>query len=286
MNLRKKLGSVLPGLLIALLAFAAAACGYSEEEWQAQLDKYNQLVSQQQSTEGKLAEVEKQLADAKGRATALENDLSSMGIDLTKLNSDLASRNTQLSKLNTTLEEREKALTEYRKRAAQLERIKQRFERLRKKLNELTNLGLKVTIRNNRMIISLPGDVLFSSGRDALQKGGEDILDKVAKIIGGDASLKSRDYQVAGHTDNQALRGGAFRDNWGLSLMRARSVLVYLIDPKHGALPIKRWSAAGFGDSDPIASNDSKEGRQTNRRCELIVLPSAEELLDLRAIAK
>jgi chemotaxis protein MotB len=281
-----KLRNKLPGLLIVLLAFAAAACGYSEEEWQAQLDKYNQLVSQNQATEGKLAEVEKNLADAKSRAAALEKDLESMGVDLTKLNSDLASRNTALSKLNTTLEEREKALAEYRKRAAQLERIKQRFERLRKKLNELTNLGLKVNIRNNRMIISLPGDVLFASGRDKLQKGGEEILTKVAGIINGDTSLKSRDYQVAGHTDNQALRGGAYRDNWGLSLMRARSVLVYLIDPKEGGLPIKRWSAAGFGETDPIASNDTKEGRQANRRCELIVLPSAEELLDLRAIAK
>jgi len=89
---------------------------------------------------------------------------------------------------------------------------------------------------------------------------------------------------VAGHTDNVELRGGMFYDNWGLSLLRARKVLLYLI--KAGKLPVRKWSAAGFADTDPIVSNASEAGRQRNRRCEIIVVPSAEEMLDLRAIAE
>lgn len=261
-------------------------CGYSEEEWQAQLDKFNQLMAQHQGTEQRLAEVQRQLDETVARVGQLEKDLESAGVDVAKLNQDLASRNTQLSNLSTTLEERERALAEYKARAAQLERIKQRFEQLRSKLNELTNLGLAVKIRNNRMIISLPGDVLFPSGKDRLKKEGEEILAKVASIIRGDKSLASRYYQVAGHTDNVALRGGVFYDNWGLSLMRARQVLIYLIDPDKGGLPINRWSAAGFADTDPVATNDTDEGKQQNRRCELVVVPSAEEMLDLKAIAQ
>jgi chemotaxis protein MotB len=107
---------------------------------------------------------------------------------------------------------------------------------------------------------------------------------KVAGIINADSSLKGRDYQVAGHTDNRPLAGGVFRDNWGLSLMRAREVLMYLVSEKGGALPLDRWSAAGFGDTDPIAPNETDEGRQKNRRCDLIVVPSVEEMLDLKAI--
>ena len=96
----------------------------------------------------------------------------------------------------------------------------------------------------------------------------------------------SRDYQVAGDTDNKPLAHGPFKDNWGLSLMRAREVLVFLIDPAQGGLPVPHWSAAGFGDSDPVADNATPEGRQKNRRCELIVLPSVEEMLDLKAITQ
>jgi len=135
------------------------------------------------------------------------------------------------------------------------------------------------------MIISLPGDVLFASGSDKLTKEGQEILQKVARVIGADPALKSREYQVAGHTDNKPLLGGVFGDNWGLSLMRARQVLLYMIDPKTGTMPIERWSAAGFGETDPVSTNESGDGRQKNRRCEIIVVPSAEEMLSLEKIA-
>ena len=49
-------------------------------------------------------------------------------------------------------------------------------------------------------------------------------------------------------------------------------------------LPRTRWSAAGFGDTDPVADNDTPDGRQQNRRCEIIVVPNAEEMLDLRSL--
>jgi chemotaxis protein MotB len=135
------------------------------------------------------------------------------------------------------------------------------------------------------MVISLPGDVLFDSGRDTLKKDGQEILAKVAAVIKGDPQLSNRDYQVAGHTDSVQLRGGAFHDNWGLSLMRSRGVLLFMISEK-GGLPVQHWSAAGFADTDPVASNDSDDGKQKNRRCDLIVVPSVEEMLDLRAITQ
>lgn len=273
-------------LLVGVLAVGMLGCGYSEEEWQLQLDKYNRLHSEHQATQAKLEKVNGELSISKARVEQLEAKLQEMGVDISKLSKDLDTSKTELSQLSATLEERERALAEYKRRARQLEVIKSRFEKLRRKLNALTNLGLTVIIRNNRMIISLPGDVLFASGQDRLKKEGEDILDKVAGIISGDAGLRSRQYQVAGHTDNKPFIGGRYGDNWGLSLMRGRSVLLYLIDPDGAALPRTRWSAAGFGDTDPVASNDTPEGRQQNRRCEIIVVPSAEEMLDLKAIAQ
>jgi len=246
------------------LAFALAAggCGYSEDQWQAQLAKYTKLK----------ADDDDKLADAQKKIDDLTKELEALGVNVSSMKADLL--------------EREKALESYKERARQLELIKARFEKLKAKLDALTKLGLAVNVRHNRMVISLPGDVLFDSGKETLKKEGKEILLKVAAIIKADPQLVSRDYQVAGDTDNQPLAHGPFKDNWGLSLMRAREVLVFLVDPAQGGLPVPHWSAAGFGDSDAVADNATPEGRQKNRRCELIVLPSVEEMLDLKAITQ
>jgi chemotaxis protein MotB len=290
------------------------ACGHSEEEWKAQLDKYAQL-------EQKHKGIEAELAEQKARVGALSGQLEQMGVKL-------SSEGSEKEKLTQDIAQMKAALAEYQARAETLERIKQRFELLRKKLQKLTELGLDVKIRNNRMVISLPGDVLFASGEDKLQKGGEKILLQVAEVIRGDASLRDRQFQVAGHTDDQPLKRSAetFHDNWGLSLMRARQVLVFLVaapegdkkavaapakkpapepakkdakaekkaePPKAeppaalasgGGLSPKRWSASGYGQTDPIAGNETPEGRGKNRRVELILMPDVEEMLDLKSL--
>jgi chemotaxis protein MotB len=295
----------------------ALACGHSEDEWQAQLAKYAALEKQHTSL---AAELEQQQA----RVKELGNQLETMGVKL-------SSEGSEKDKLSQDVAQMKAALAEYQARAETLERIKQRFERLRAKLQKLTDLGLDVKIRNNRMVISLPGDVLFASGRDDLRKDGEKILLQVAEVIQNDAALRDRQYQVAGHTDDQPLKRAAdtFHDNWGLSLMRARQVLVFLVAPVDGstkpgtapakaapkeppakagakaAKPVsakkdeppsaemtasggnlnpKRWSASGYGQTDPIVTNDSPEGRGKNRRVELILMPDVEEMLDLKSL--
>lgn len=256
--------------IVCLASFMAVACGYSEDEWQAQLAKYGQLNDQHEATK-------KELAAAQARVAELEAELQKLGFEL----SETGSANERLSS----------ALEEYKQRAAALERIKARFETLRKKLEKLTQLGLKIEVRKNRMVISLPGDVLFASGKDELQAAGQDILRQVAEVIGGDAGLSGRQYQVAGHTDDEPLRAtkATFKDNWGLSLMRARSVLLYLVSPPDtkgggGGLKETNWSASGYGSTDPLVANDSDEGRSKNRRVELIMLPDVEEMLDLKSL--
>ena len=255
-----------------------ASCGYTEEQWQAQIDKYDRLATKEHVGEEKLDQQTRELEAVRSRIGELEDQMKALGIDLNAKQSAIAD-------LGATLADRERALAEYKLKARQLEAIKARFELLRERLDELTKLGLEVRIRKNKMTISLPGDVLFDTGRDTLKKEGKDILAKVAAVIAADPALAARDYQVAGHTDSKALHGGPFGDNWGLSVMRARQVLLFLIDAEGGKLPTDHWSAAGYADTDPIAKNDTDEGRQANRRCELVVLPSVEEMLDLRSIA-
>lgn len=290
-------------------------CGHSEDEWQAQLAKYAELQKKDSA-------LEQQLAAEQAKAKELSGQLEAMGVKL-------SSEGSEKEKLSQDMAQMRAALAEYQARAETLERIKQRFETLRKKLQKLTELGLDVKIRNNRMVISLPGDVLFGSGSDVLSPEGNKILLQIAEVIRNDAALRDRQYQVAGHTDDQPLKRAAdtFHDNWGLSLMRARQVLVFLVAPPDGEklaakkappavaksdaksakaektkpaapapkelLPAERsggelnsklWSASGYGQTDPIASNDSPEGRKKNRRVELVLMPDVEEMLDLKSL--
>jgi chemotaxis protein MotB len=269
-------------LVGAILAVVTTSCGYSEDEWQRQLAKYRELQDTSQAAQAKLT---KELEAERARVQQLSQELVNAGVDISKLKSNLDATGNQLNQMTLTLEEQQKALAEYKAKAKQLELIKARFELLRKKLDALTKLGLAVTIRHNRMVISLPGDVLFDSGKETLKKEGKEILTKVATVIKADPSLLGRDYQVAGHTDSKPY-AGVFRDNWGLSLMRSREVLLFLVGDKSTGMPPANWSAAGFGDTDPVADNGSDDGRQRNRRCDLIVVPSVEEMLDLKAITQ
>jgi chemotaxis protein MotB len=292
-------------------------CGHSEDEWQAQLAKYADLQKKDTA-------LEQQLAAEQARVKELGGQLEAMGVKL-------SSEGSEKEKLTQDVAQMKAALAEYQARAETLERIKQRFETLRKKLQKLTELGLDVKIRNNRMVISLPGDVLFASGSDVLSGEGNKILLQVAEVIQNDPALRDRQYQVAGHTDDQPLKRAAetFHDNWGLSLMRARQVLVFLVaspeaekpaqaapkkpapvaakpgkgdktkplaekpkpvapapapEPSGGNLNAKRWSASGYGQTDPVVSNDTPEGRKKNRRVELVLMPDVEEMLDLKSL--
>lgn len=266
------------GLLVgALLLALGAGCGPSQEEYDKKAREVEDLKNRLAAEQAASKRAQGELADAKARVEQLKEQLRAAGVDI--------------SNLNANLEQQARALEDYKKRAEQLEAIRQRFETLRKKLDELTKFGLKVQIRKGRIVIQLPGDVLFDSGRETLKKEGKDILTKVADVVRNDKGLSSRTYQVAGHTDNQPFKGG-FKDNWGLSAMRAREVLVFLVGPpgkdnkEGGGLNPLNWSAVGYGDTDPVADNAGADGRQQNRRVELVIMPNVEEMIDLKTIAK
>jgi chemotaxis protein MotB len=274
--------SVVVSLLLMLVG-----CGHSEEEWKAQLAKYGQLNDQHTQEQAAHGQTRADLEKERRRVEDLTAELKKMGINLDTLNEQLQQTGTEKQQLATKFDQLARALEEYKARAQQLEQIKSRFETLRNKLQKLVNQGLKVEIRRNRMVIRLPGDVLFASGQSKLQKGGVDVLKQVADVIRNDKQLAARYFQIAGHTDNKPLKGGRFGDNWGLSAMRAREVLLYLTAPEDskgggGGLNAEKLHMAGYGETDPVETNDTDEGRLSNRRVELVLLPDVSEMLDLK----
>jgi chemotaxis protein MotB len=274
MNWRRSVSLALTTVCFGLLV----GCGHSEEEWQAKLRENQSLQNQLNAEKAAHKKTSDDLGDAQAQVEQLRAQLKKAGVDLSNLNADLAEQRAALEKLRRDKE--------------QLDEIRKRFDLLKQKLEALTKLGLNVTVRKNRMMIQLPGDVLFDSGKTELKKEGKDILLKIADVIRNDRELAARSYQVAGHTDNKAFNGGPYKDNWGLSVMRSREVLTFLIGNKDdaknpgGGLPSDHWSASGYGDTDPAVGNDSPENMQKNRRVELVVLPNVEEMLDLKSLTK
>jgi chemotaxis protein MotB len=261
-------------ITFAACVFSLIGCGHSQEEWDQKVRESDALRAQ--------------LAAQQQASTKCEADYGAALHELDELKKKFSERGVNLDSLTADLEQQKLANEEYRKRAEQLEQIRARFENLRTKLKKLTELGLTVEVRDNRMLIQLPGSVLFDSGSDKLKDSGQQILGQVAEVLRNDAELSKRQFQVAGHTDSKPLKGGPYKDNWGLSAMRARSVLQFLTTPladKGGGLTPANWSAAGYGETDPVANNDSEEGREKNRRVELVVMPNVEEMLNLNSVA-
>ena len=140
------------------------------------------------------------------------------------------------------------------------------------RLQRMIDTGdVQVTIRDGRMVIQLPNDVLFDSGKVDIKPRGRQSL---AEVAGALRSLPGRHLQVAGHTDNVPISSARFASNWELSSARGVEVVRFLL--KQGVEP-GALAAAGYAEFDPIATNDSSEGRATNRRIEITLMPEIED---------
>jgi chemotaxis protein MotB len=157
---------------------------------------------------------------------------------------------------------------------AQAENRKVKIAELKAKLQSMVSAGqLKIRTDKGRMIVEMAEKVLFDSGKFKLKPEGLLALEQLTEIL---KTLEGRTFQVAGHTDDV----GADDMNWTLSLNRAKSVAQYMIEK---GMPAERLSAAGYGKFQPVAPNDSPEGKAQNRRIEIALVPNIEEILGFGA---
>ena len=146
-----------------------------------------------------------------------------------------------------------------------------------KALIGLEGEGLTIEQRNGKVYISLEEDLLFASGKYVVNNGGITALNKLATALSVQTDLE---ILVEGHTDDIPLSGkGLVKDNWDLSVMRATNVVKVLT--KNPSLNPLQLTAAGRAEFSPISSNQTKEGRSSNRRIEMILSPNLDDLFDL-----
>lgn len=151
---------------------------------------------------------------------------------------------------------------------SELERAKQELERQLKR--EINDKEVSIEMLEKGLVITFVSEVLFDSGKANLKTDSFGKLDKIAGVL--QTTVRDLKVGIEGHTDNVPIKLSGWKSNWELSAARAMSVLHYLVD-KQGVDP-SRVSGTGYGEFHPVASNDSKEGRQKNRRVEIVILPN------------
>lgn len=124
--------------------------------------------------------------------------------------------------------------------------------------------------------INLSDKMLYKSGSYEITDRAGEVLSKIAAIA---KSRPTLDLMVEGYTDNVSINTNCIKDNWDLSVLRSTSV-VKALQTKYGIDP-NRLIASGRGEYNTLASNDTAEGRSTNRRTRIILLPKLNQFYDL-----
>lgn len=128
---------------------------------------------------------------------------------------------------------------------------------------QLEGTGVSVTRMGDRIVLNMPSDVTFQTDQDAVQASFYPVLNSVAIVL---RKYNRTLVDVNGHTDST----GDDAYNYGLSQRRALSVANYLAGQ---GLDPRRFAVNGYGETQPIASNATPEGRAANRRVEIYLVP-------------
>jgi chemotaxis protein MotB len=246
----------------ALFGFGASGCGYSEEEMQIKRDRIDQLTRALDKLEQDHRQTEETLKATSAQNAELARRLEQMGVSVEDSLKNMKDLNQQVDEL--------------RAKERQAQARLQTFRDMLDKFKRMIESGeLRVRIQRGRMVVELSENILFDSGKADLKKQGQTALAEVARVL---ASIQDREFQITGHTDNVPIRSARFPSNWELSTGRALTVARFLAAQ---SVPETRLSAAGYADTQPVASNDTPEGRAQNRRIEIVLMPNLDELPDL-----
>ena len=133
------------------------------------------------------------------------------------------------------------------------------------------DLNIQVTHTHQGTRLSFEDQVLFDFGRATINRTGFAFLIKIADVL----DKLPYAVRVEGHTDNVPIRTRRFPSNWELSVARAVSVVKYFAEVSN--IDPRRLSAVGYGESRPVAENDTLANRAKNRRVEILLLTEGKE---------
>jgi chemotaxis protein MotB len=265
----------------ASLAQEREALAAHSSELQSRLDglekEKGQLNSELGDVRGHITDLEQKLASGSASAqeeiTKLQKQASELEANAARIAKEREQLRQEQSRLAATLEQERLAKED------EIIRLTRTQEELSKSLQDEISKG-NITIQQvrDRLTINMVDRVLFDSGQAQVKPAGVKVLQQVGDVL---KTVTDKQIRIEGHTDNVPISSklqDRFKTNWELSTARATTVVRYLID--QGGVDRQYLSAVGYADTHPIASNDSDEGRSSNRRIEIVLYPK-----DLKEIA-
>jgi len=253
----------------------------ASEETLAELDRLR----------GDLQAAQDQLASASSELDGLRSGKSAADAELAKAQTDLATTKADLSAAEASLADRNRELADASAKANDFESkllaaegqlakarqdldivqtsLKEREGAVDKLRDELAALNIKLDETSRGLTLTIADELIFTPGQAELSTSGSSVIAKVAETI--NANFPGRELVIEGHTDNVPIKHSGWRSNWELGAARALTVLHTLGD-KHGFDPAK-MSATTYGEFRPAAPNATDEGRSSNRRSVIVILP-------------
>jgi chemotaxis protein MotB len=226
---------------------------------QDQIMKLQKHATELEANAARIAQEREQLRqEQSGLAASLEQErqrLKSEGAERARLEQERKAKEEEIARLTRTQQELSKSLQD-----------------------EIAKGNITIQQVRDRLTINMVDRVLFDSGKAEVKPAGVKVLKQVGDVL---KTVTDKQIRIEGHTDNVPISTklqDRFKTNWELSTARATTVVRFLID--QGGVDRQYLSAVGYAETRPIASNDSEEGRASNRRIEIILYPR-----DLKEIA-
>ena len=234
-----------------------------EAEEKARLAREHERLQQEQSQlSASLEEERKRLLAETEAKTRLQQEQSQLS----------ASLDEERKRLKAEAEEKARLEQERAAKEDEIRRLTKTQEELSQSLkDEIAKGNIKIQQVRDRLTINMVDRVLFDSGRADIKPAGLKVLKQVGDVLN---KITDKQIRIEGHTDNVPISTklqDKFKTNWELSTTRATTVVRFLID--QGGVQPQSLSAVGYADTHPIESNDSEQGRSSNRRIEIVLYP-------------
>ena len=252
--------------LSLILSLTLTSCGPGKKLVSSRA-KVDQLQRDSTDTHTQLNECNTLVKQLKDEKTALQNENMSVSTDLKALSSQskmtIADQAARLKALQDMIQSQKNVMNNLKNSIADA-------------LMNYKSDELNVLYKDGNVYVSLQEKLLFKSGSDVVDPKGKEALRFLAQVLN---NTKNITVMIEGHTDSIPIKTTKFKDNWDLSTARATSI-VRILTVEDG-FDSSRITASGKSQFHPVASNQTPEGRASNRRTEIILSPNMKELYNL-----